>query len=115
MPITTGAVTDRGLSPTRVAALLAERPARHFGLYPQKGALIPGADADFITVDPSPWTFDAGQMASNVKWSPYDGMRFGGRGSETCLRGQTVCRDGEILGRRGAGRFVRPVSPPRTA
>ena len=111
----TGAVTDRGLSPTRVAALLAERPARHFGLYPQKGALIPGADADFITVDPSPWTFDAGQMASNVKWSPYDGMRFGARVSETYLRGQTVYRDGEILGRRGAGRFVRPVSPPRTA
>ena len=66
-------------------------------------------DADFITVDPSPWTFDAGQMASNVKWSPYDGMRFGARVSETYLRGQTVYRDGEILGRRGAGRACAGV------
>lgn len=106
----TGAVTDRGLSPTRVAALLAERPARHFGLYPQKGALIPGADADFIVVEPKPWTFDAAGMASNVKWSPYDGMRFGARVSDTYLRGQAIFRGGKIIGQRGAGRFVRPAA-----
>jgi allantoinase len=106
----TGAVTDRGASPTQVAALLAEGPARHFGLYPQKGALIPGGDADFIVVEPGAWTFDAGEMASNVKWSPYDGMRFGARVTETFLRGQPVYRRGEIIGRRGAGRFVRPAA-----
>ncbi len=111
----TGAVTERGLSPTRVAALLAERPARHFGLYPQKGALVPGADADFIVVEPKAWTFDAARMASKVKWSPYDGMRFGARVSATYLRGRAVYRSGENVGRRGGGRFVRPVVPVATA
>ncbi len=106
----TGAVADRGLSPTRVAALLAERPARHFGLYPRKGALVPGGDADFIIVEPKDWTFDAGAMASAVKWSPYDGMRFGARVTDTYVRGQAVYRGGEVIGQRGAGRFIRPVS-----
>jgi len=111
----TGAVRERGLSPIRVAALLAERPARHFGLYPQKGALVPGADADFIVVEPKDWTFDAAGMASNVKWSPYDGMRFGARISKTYLRGKPVYSGGNLVGRRGAGRFVRPVGGERAA
>ena len=111
----TGAVRDRGMSPTRVAALLAERPARHFGLYPQKGALVPGADADFIVVELKDWTFDARGMASSVKWSPYDGMRFGARISKTYLRGKPVYSGRDVVGRRGAGRFVRPVAADRAA
>ena len=48
-------VSDRSMSPTRVAALLSERPARHFGLLsPQGRVLIPGGDADFIVVEPTP-------------------------------------------------------------
>ncbi len=105
----TGMVTDRGLTPSRVAALLAERPARHFGLYPQKGALIPGADADFAVVDPTAWTFDAANMASAVKWSPYDGMTFGARVTDTYLRGQPVFENGRVTGAPGDGQFVRPL------
>lgn len=105
----TGAVIERGLSPTRVAALLAERPARHFGLYPRKGTLMPGSDADFIIVEPKDWTFDAETMASTVKWSPYDGMRFGARVTDTFVRGQAVYKGGEVIGQRGAGRFIRPI------
>ena len=43
-------------------------------------------------------------MASNVKWSPYDGMRFGAKVSATYLRGQAVYQGGAITGQRGAGR-----------
>ncbi|MDP6708133.1 MAG: amidohydrolase family protein, partial [Alphaproteobacteria bacterium] len=105
----TGMVTDRGMSPCRVAALLSERPSRHFGLYPKKGALQPGADADFAIVDPSAWTFDEAGMVSKVKWSPYNGMAFGARVSQTYVRGNRVYGDGQVTGPAGGGQFVRPV------
>ena len=104
----TGAVTERAMSPVRVAALLSEGPARHFGLHPRKGALIPGADADFIVVDAAPWTFDAGGMASEVKWSPYDGMRFGARVEATYVRGRSVFAEGRVVAPAGSGSFIRP-------
>jgi allantoinase len=104
-----GMVTQRGMSPIRVAALLAERPARHFGLYPKKGALIPGADADLAIVARDAWSFDEAQMASEVKWSPYHGLEFGGRVVSTYVRGVPVYEDGRIVGDPGWGRFVRPV------
>jgi allantoinase len=50
-----------------------------------------------------------------VKWSPYDGMRFGARISKTYLRGKPVYSGGNLVGRRGAGRFVRPVGGDRAA
>ena len=102
-------VTERGLAPSRVAALLAERPARHFGLYPRKGALTPGADADFAIVSARPWTFDAAAMASRVKWSPYDGMTFGARVTGTYVRGVEVYADGRVTAAPGTGTFIRPV------
>ena len=105
----TGMVTERDLAPSRVAALLSERPARHFGLYPRKGALTPGADADFAIVAPGPWTFDAAGMASKVKWSPYDGMTFGARVTGTYVRGTPVYAGGRVTGAPGTGTFIRPV------
>ena len=104
----TGAVSDRSLSPVRAAALLSEGPARHFGLHPRKGALIPGADADFIVVNPVPWTFDAANMASEVKWSPYDGMRFGARVETAYVRGRPVFSGGRVVASAGSGSFIRP-------
>ena len=105
----TGMVTDRGLPVTRVAALLSERPARHFGLYPRKGALTPGADADFAIVAPGAWTFDAAGMASKTKWSPYDGMTFGARVTATHVRGMPVYAEDAVTARPGTGTFIRPV------
>lgn len=106
----TGMVSERGLDPARVAALLSERPARHFGLYPRKGALIPGADADLAVVERRPWTFDESKMASAVKWSPYHGLEFGGRVTATYVRGKPVFEGGRVAGKPGGGEFIRPVN-----
>ena len=106
----TGMVTERGLGPTRVAALLSERPARHFGLYPRKGALIPGADADLAIVERKGWTFDESEMISEVKWSPYHGLEFGARVVATYVRGTPVFDGGRVTGKPGGGEFIRPVS-----
>lgn len=104
----TGAVRDQGLDVTVVARHLAEGPARHFGLYPQKGALTPGGDADFAVLDPTPHTLDQAGMASEVKWSPYHGRELAGRVTATYLRGQPVFADGQVTAPPGTGRFVRP-------
>ncbi|MGI9333674.1 MAG: dihydroorotase [Gammaproteobacteria bacterium] len=106
----TGMVTERGMDPTRVAALLCERPARHFGLYPRKGALIPGADADFALVERRAWTFDESKMVSEVKWSPYHGLEFGARVIGTYVRGVPVFERGRVTGEPGGGEFIRPVA-----
>ena len=106
----TGMVTGRGMDPTRVAALLSERPARHYGLYPLKGALIPGADADLAIVERQAWTFDESKMASEVKWSPYNGLQFGARVVATYVRGTPVFEGRRVTGTPGGGEFVRPVN-----
>ena len=72
--------------------------ARTFGLYPRKGVIRPGADADLAIVDMSAaYTFRQEKMYSKAKWSPYDGMSFQGRVVETILRGRTTMRDGQVL------------------
>ena len=59
--------------------LVAEGPARAFGLYPRKGILSPGADADIVIIDPhASWTITPETLYSNAGWSPYEGGRSAG-------------------------------------
>ena len=103
-------VTERGLQPMQVAALLCERPARHFRLYPRKGTLRPGADADFVVLNPQSCVFDEANMSSEVKWSPYHGKNFGGRVESTYVRGRLIFNNGAIVANPGWGQFIRPVN-----
>ena len=76
-----------------------------------RGALTPGADADFAIVAPGDWDAStATGMASAVKWSPYDGMTFGARVTEHIRpRGTPVYAGGTVTGVPGIGTFIRPV------
>ena len=101
----------RGLSFERIAHLTATGPAQLFGLYPRKGAIAVGADADFAIVDPEArWTFDADALQTRSGVSAYLGREFVGRVTRTIVRGRTVFVDGEVVGRPGWGQFVRPHS-----
>lgn len=101
------AVAKGLLSPCAAARIFAENPARLAGLYPRKGALLPGADADLAVAElGTGYTFRSARMHSLVKLSPYDGMTFRGRVVQTVLRGRTVSRDGEPVG-GPSGRFLR--------
>jgi allantoinase len=101
----------RGLSLERIAHLTATAPAQLFGLYPRKGAIAVGADADFAIVDPAQrWTFGASDLQTRSGVSAYLGREFTGKVVRTIVRGKTVYCDGEVVGRPGWGRFVRP--PP---
>ena len=86
----------------------AEKPARLFGLYPRKGALAVGSDADLIIVDQnakSEITND--DQLSKAGWTPFAGLTTHGRIDRVMLRGQTICLDGAVTG-APVGMFVRP-------
>ena len=104
----TGAVKEHAMSPTQVARLTAENPARHFGLFPQKGSLRPGADADIAVFCPQERVFTPETMTSAVKWSPFDGMTMAGFVRATFVRGRKVFDNGQVTVEPGAGQFVRP-------
>ncbi len=85
----------------------ATTPARMFGLYPRKGTIAPGADADIVVYDPSArQTLSAATHHMNVDYSAYEGMEITGRAEVTISRGRVVVRDGEFAGPPGHGSFL---------
>jgi allantoinase len=108
----TEGVSVRELSLERVAHLTATAPAQLFGLFPRKGAIAVGADADLALVDLGRrWTFDAAQLQTRSGISPYLGRVFLGAVVRTIVRGKTVFVDGEVIGAPGWGHLVTPNSP----
>jgi allantoinase len=99
----------RGLSLERIAHLTATAPAQLFGLYPRKGAIAVGADADFAIVDPAKrWTFGSNELQTRSGVSAYLGRKFTGKVVGTIVRGTTVFMDGEVVGQPGWGQLVKP-------
>jgi len=104
-----GVATGR-LSMLDLARLLAERPARTFHLFPRKGVLVPGADADLVIFDPDVrWTVRGTDLHSAVGWTPYEGMTLRGRVRQTFVRGRAAYEDGAVVARPGDGQFVPPA------
>jgi dihydropyrimidinase len=94
--------------------LLAGKPARIFGLWPRKGDLAPGFDADMVLFDPRPErVLGAGELHSAAGFSPYEGLTVRGRVLTTLCRGKVVWDSGEAPAGPGWGRFVPcdPFSP----
>jgi allantoinase len=104
----TGAVKGHGHSPVFVAQMTSANPARHFGLFPRKGTLAPGSDADVAVFCPQERIFEAEKMTSQVKWSPYAGMKMDGYVRATYVRGRKVFENGQIQVEPGYGQFCRP-------
>ncbi len=101
-------VHKRGLSLPLLARMLSGNPARLFGLYPRKGAMVPGADADLVVVDlDREWTLTADQLFSKNKQSPYIGCSFKGAVERTIVRGVTVYHSGAITAQPGHGQLLR--------
>lgn len=104
-------VKKRAMTLQRFAAFTAANAAKRFGLYPRKGVLVPGADADFYLADlDSPWTFSRKNTFSKSKVARFahEGHRMQCRIAATYLRGRPIYRSGEILEAPGYGRFLRP-------
>ena len=90
-------------------------PARVWGLYPRKGAIAPGSDADLAIVDLArAWTIDDAKIQSRSKISPWHGRPARGLPIHTLVRGRFVMRDRALVGERGWGRSVHAIQemPP---
>jgi dihydropyrimidinase len=85
----------------------ATTPARMFGLYPRKGVIAAGADADVVVYDPAAkQTLSAATHHMNVDYSAYEGMEITGKVDVTISRGRVVVADGEFRGATGQGTFL---------
>ncbi|MGD0484974.1 MAG: dihydropyrimidinase [Gemmatimonadales bacterium] len=92
----------------RFVELTATQPARLFGLWPRKGALTPGADADLLVWDPErTLTLRAATLHMQVDYSPFEGRVVTGAPELVLSRGRVVAESGRFVGRPGAGAFVR--------
>ncbi|MDI3257283.1 MAG: allantoinase AllB [Kyrpidia sp.] len=109
VPLMLDAVVRGRLSLNRLVGLMAENPARIWGLYGVKGVIRPGADADFTVVDlKRTWTIRGEDLYSKSRVQPYEGLTGQGAPVAAFVRGVQVMEDGRPVG-DPVGRLVRPV------
>lgn len=104
----THAVRTGRLTPSQFVALTSTNPARIFGLYPRKGALLPGSDADLVIWDPEK-RVQYGQMVAQHRtdYNLYEGWELVGFPEKVFLRGGLIVDQDRWLGRAGGGKFLR--------
>jgi allantoinase len=100
---------ERGLSPTTMATYCAERSAKLHGLWPRKGALRVGSDADLCVLERGDFVFEEATIVDRpeLRWSPYHGRRMRAKVAATVQRGRVIWDGAQVLARPGDGRFVR--------
>lgn len=104
----------RRISIQRIVELAASRPAQLFGLFPRKGAITPGADADLVVWDPRPqWRVKTSALHDGLGETPYAGTAVRGQIRFVLLRGQVLVADGEFVGPAAQGRCL--TQPPRNS
>jgi dihydropyrimidinase len=105
-------VVKRGLPLTWMARVLAENPARMFGLAPRKGAIRPGADADLLIWDPTArGTIRVADHRGMAGWTLYEGLETHGRPWMTLLRGRPLLENGQLQQKPGFGQFLHRGAP----
>jgi allantoinase len=105
----TEGIVRRGVSPRLLARLLSEAPARRFGLYPRKGAVMTGSDADLVLLDPAAaYTLRKEDLLYRHPHSPYVGYEFSCRVKATLCRGSIIYKQGQGIVTPGQGQWVRP-------
>jgi dihydropyrimidinase len=108
IPLMYGAVASGRLSLRRFTDLCCANPAKIFGLYPQKGVIAGGSDADIVIIDPQLCrTISHKNLHSNVDYSAYEGINVQGWPICTISRGEIIAKDGEFCGKAGRGKFLK--------
>jgi len=111
LPLLLTKVNEGKLSLNKLTKITSESVAKIFGVYPKKGAIHVGSDADFVVVDlKKVQKISAEKMYSKAKdITLYDGWRVRGVPIMTLVRGTLVMKDGEVIGKPGYGDFIRPL------
>jgi dihydroorotase (multifunctional complex type) len=103
-------VNQGRLTLDRLVRLASYDPARIFGLYPRKGVIQIGSDADLVIVDMrKEETIQNETTLTKVGWTPYHGRKVKGVPVTTLVRGKVVMENGNVVGKPGDGQFIPPV------
>jgi dihydropyrimidinase len=110
IPLMYGAVASGKISLRRFTDLCCANPAKIFGMYPQKGVIAVGSDADIVIIDPRlSRKISHNILHSNVDYSAYEGISVRGWPIRVISRGEVIARDGEFCGKPGRGKFLKRV------
>jgi dihydropyrimidinase len=103
-----GGVRSGRISLNRFVELTSTAPAKIFGLFPRKGTIAPGSDADIVVFDPNRTiTLSVSSLHMNVDYNPYEGRLVTGATDTVLSRGRLVIENGRFVGRAGAGSFLK--------
>jgi dihydropyrimidinase len=115
MPVLwTAGVNSGRLTPNEFVAVSSTNAARILNMYPQKGVVMPGADADIVIWDPAATkTISAKSQVSRIEYNVFEGYALKGLPVKVYLRGRLAAENGQVRAERGQGRFVsrRPLPP----
>jgi dihydropyrimidinase len=101
-------VREGRISLNRFVELTSTSPARIFGLFPRKGTIAPGSDADIVVFDPNRRvTLSAKTLHMKVDYNPYEGREVTGAADTVISRGRPVIENGAFVGRPGSGSFLK--------
>lgn len=91
--------------------MLSTDVAKLYGLYPRKGVIAVGSDADLMVVEKTPWVITASQLHGRSDYTPFEGLQVDYGVDKTISRGEIIVEKGNFFGRRGAGRFLKRSLP----
>lgn len=108
LPLMFSEGVEKGRIPlNRFVEALSTSPAKRFGLYPQKGTIEEGTDADLVIIDrEKSMEISSDKTHYKVGWTPYDGIEVNGMPVKTISRGEIIAQEGEVIGEPGRGKFL---------
>lgn len=109
IPLMLQGVNDGRITLEQLVLVTSTYAARWYGLYPRKGLIAEGSDADFTIVDlKEEWTVHGESLTSGCGWTPFEGLTITGRVRHTVVRGRTIARDGRLVAEiaPGYGLFI---------
>ncbi len=105
-------VINHGLSMNKYVDLISTNPAKLFGMYPKKGEIAIGSDADFFLINPNTHqTITHNLLHENVDYTPYEGIKTTGKVMLTISRGEVIAKEDNLLAKAGRGQFIKRNNP----
>jgi dihydroorotase (multifunctional complex type) len=109
LPLLLNGVSEGWLSIERLSEISSERPAQIYGIYPRKGCIGVGSDADMVVVDlDKEVTITNDNQITACGWTAYDGMKVKGWPILSVIRGEIVMEEDQVLSKMGFGKFIHP-------
>ena len=107
-----GGVVAGRITASRWIELCSTTPAKIMGMFPRKGTIAVGSDADIVIWDPlATQTLSAKTHHMRVDYNPYEGRKVKGKAVTVLSRGEVIVQDGKFLGKKGRGKFIKRGSP----